>query len=321
MAAQAAASGGMFVAYHFINRSFEQTTAEESALRSLLAQLQAWKGSYDRDLIPTDIRSLRDALFTTLQTDVEADAPPLLLVMDGMDEANQIVENFIPPELAANIHILVSYRAEEQEWPAGLNSWKRCERYEWFSRYELKALEFAGIKTWLQHVLATNTVVPIDETKIVEQLERSTDGVPLFLSFVLENMADAFEANGCVEDLLGKLETLPEPFTQYVAERLDELHEIGRGNGQAWSEGVRRFFALMTVTRGPISIYELEEILGRSINFHALDHRIERWFTRQLSTRASAGNEQLAFMHPRLAPIFASVLGNLSDEMQVQLID
>ncbi|MBO9422361.1 AAA family ATPase [Labrenzia sp. R4_2] len=311
--AEFATSGGVFVARHFFNRGYRATISEEDALRSLLKQVQSWQGTEDRSEIPYDRRTLRDAIHSMLAKDTPDEAP-LLILLDGLDEAERIIDAFVPTQLGANVHLMVSCRAEAKLWPDALRSWKRIEKLPCFKRIDLQPITADDITDWLKNELSRFGLALFEPMGIAKKLRRTTDGFPLFLSFVIEDFIETIQSGGAAEDAIARLNDLPDTFTDYVEARLDELDDIGRHDPTAWSRSVRSLFALMSVAKGALMLTELEEILGRDINLRVLDHRVERWFTRRRIDPKRRDTEALSFLHLRFGDIFARVLAQEAAE-------
>lgn len=158
----------------------------------------------------------------------------------------------------------MSERVEADGEPDRLAPWLREEGRVPYpdTPFPLGPLAVEGVVDWVRGRLLPET--HLDERAIADKLERTTDGVPLFLRYVIDCLTQALETDaGDPGSLLVRIERVPELFTDYARERIAELREIG---GEVWARDVRLLFALMSVTGGieggPVALSEIHQILG-----------------------------------------------------------
>lgn len=305
--ADAAQSDGVFVARHFFSFEREHLRGRVPALQSILAQLQRHTGQLGEP--PEGIHPLRSALVNILQSDVPDDAPVLVL-LDGLDEADGILEAFSLHRLGRNVHLMVSARADKDETPPLLSSWLP-RRGAADNRVPVGPLTTEAASAWLTAALGETRVAVVDRGRVESALYRVTDGVPLFLDFILRDLAARLEQGEPGETVAARLGALPGSFVDYAEEKLREY--------DAWGLSLRRLFALLSVAKGPLRIAEIEALLGAEGNYRALDHRVERWFRRRRSN--GRDSESLAFTHPRFALVFAEVLESDADKERARLVE
>jgi WD40 repeat protein len=294
---------GASVAYHFFNRTLASTTQPVQALRALIVQLRFLAGAKEALPLPDEPEALHDRLAVELQTDASAKAPRILIV-DALDEADSPLECLAPPSLGAHTYVIASARAEDDNSPDVLRRWLTGGRSRSFpvKRHCLPPLSIADVLDWVQSTL--EALPPDQRQALAKRLHRTTDGIALFLRYVLDDLRRAHEEGASTSALLADLENLPAPFSEYAAEQLLRLKDLG---DQAWSARVQRLFALLTLIKAAIAVGELNLVLnpdrqpGSDLDLN-LDPRITRWLS--LRTEGRGAEPQIAFQHPRLAEVF-----------------
>lgn len=285
-------------ARHFISADLPVTTDPAGIEGHLAAQLRAL-------LDPSDAPSTADQpageqIHEMLQAFVPAEAGDrVIIVLDGLDEAAGRFEPFIPDILPEGVFVVLSCRADSAaDAPPALRPWLNLlDRAPGTGgRLHLEGLDQHGLRQWL------NALDPAlsgpDQARLSANLLRSLDGVPLFVSEVLQTLLSA--------DGSPPAGDLPFSFSDYVRERLDELEQAG----DAWALASRRLFALLGIARGPLRQWEIEEIFTHmpgtpAVELTSLDNRIARWFV----IRRQGSERLFAFHHPRLASAFSEQLG------------
>ncbi|MGE0699994.1 MAG: AAA family ATPase, partial [Hyphomicrobiaceae bacterium] len=306
---------GARIAAHFFSLRYPATRTLVDAYQSLLVQLRDHLGEVAVPEIPPEDkeRELRDAITAALCVDATPEAP-VIVILDALDEADRDVPALVPAQLGRHVYIVASERVDDGGEPDRLKPWLRehgRRRYP-VQPLALGPLSVQGVVAWLHDKLPPGTA--IDERAVAEKLERTTDGVPLFLQYVIDDLARVLkDGRHNPAGVLARISRLPEPFTGYARERLDELADIG---GAVWARDVRRLFALIASTNGPIAIGELRTILksgDADLDILGLDPRVLRWFSRRLGEREPL----LAFMHPRLGEVFGRALAESPDTQEL----
>jgi transcriptional regulator with XRE-family HTH domain len=313
------ARGGR-IARHFFNGTMHRTVEIADALKGLVFQLAALR---DAELfaLPDERAKLEDMLNTDLCKDATA-STPLVVVLDGLDEAAQLVEAITPAKLGKHVYIVVSGRAEEGDRPRHIASWffaQNTVKYP-IIRFSLKALTIQGVLQWL-HGRA-----PSLNNVMAQRLLATTNGVPLFLRFIIDDIRLRVEAGVPADELKQCLITLPAPFVDYAAEQLQAMSKLeGRSPG-GWDINVQRIFALLTLIRGTMSASEIAAVLGSRMNVAGLDARVTRWFAIRTGEKTEK-QPSIAFLHPRLAEVFRHALAQRAEtqglvhEAEQQLIE
>jgi hypothetical protein len=288
--------GGALVAQHFFNGTMHRTVQPADALKGLIYQISALRDGEPPE--PTD--DLEDRLNEELCKDASADAP-LIVVLDGLDEAVRIIEPIIPAGLGKHVYIVASGRAEEDEAPSRIACWlyaKNTAAYP-VQRFALKALTISGVIQWLQHRAPG---LKKETHAIAQRLLATTEGIPLFLRFIVDDIGQRLDSGIQAEDLKRSVITLPAPFADYAAQQLEAIQKT-QGSGAGWPD-IQRVFALLTLIRGAMPASQIAAVLGVQTNVTALDTAITRWFAIRLGeTEAS-----VSFLHPRLAEVFHEAL-------------
>jgi hypothetical protein len=112
---------GAACAYHFFNVTTACTTQRSDALKGLLVQI-AFLRDRLAPTLPNDPSTLEDAITQELCRDATSDRP-LILILDGLDEAAELIAPIAPAGLGQNVYILVSGRADMVQRPEHLAVW------------------------------------------------------------------------------------------------------------------------------------------------------------------------------------------------------
>ena len=241
-------------------------------------------------------------------------AAQLVAVLDSVDEASDRIAPFAGGELGQGCYLIVSARAESGEQPAMLKGWRELARKRGcpFEELVLEPLDRDGIEAWLSHEADDPTRV---NDTIVERVWQTSEGIPLFASFVVPDAA------AWLRERSGTWVTheMPDSFVKYASGKLDELRELGSERSGGWSALIVRLFALLAIAKGPIGGSNVDAlvddfVLGDSF----IDSRVERWFTIRRAVRETFAS----FKHPRLANVFRQVLPeHVINGMQLRLVN
>ena len=308
---------GDLVVRHFILSQELRTVDEIDIFGHFVAQVAAIYGVDQRPEL--NERALADWLHHRLKQDREEDQR-LVLFLDGIDESNSDrLFQFLPDRLGNGVHVVVSCRATDLEVPKALKGWLTPRPDIESRRIVLEPMGMGDIKWWLEDFVGHID----DETaaKVAAKLERSSDGIPLFLSYLIEEVHTKLAKGTSVGALLAEVGDLPEPFDEYVRIQLETL------DGEVeWSSGAQFVLALLTLTKSSISLQDIKRIITlarqagedvSNINLDALDHRVARWMILQRDERTT----KLQFVHPRLAEVFSRVLDYRTEVARSCLID
>ncbi len=286
---------------HFFSNQFGTLSDVNRALSDLVWQFDRFSPWSDFKL-PYENSDHHEALNKALRIP-PIDGQKLILILDSLDEASQIVEPLIDDEgLAENVYVIISGRKETSYDPEYLRDWAVFENSEY--RIALDNLGDDDIKEWLEKVFPEWEKNRVDE--LGNSLKTTTEGLALFLSFVIDDLDKKRKELNDPEILAKFIEDLPNPFHKYLWQQLDKL----AGNPAIdWDRTVKPLFALLSILKGPISSAELDIYLkGGCPSFAALKYPVTRWLLN------SDGN--WSFSHPRLARTFAQVIGLEEDQVK-----
>jgi AAA ATPase domain len=295
-------SKNYFVAYHCFNYRYETTRSLENAYRHLLAQLS---NHYQLNLhsLPNNEIELRDRLYSSIKDIVANREHPCIFLIDSLDEADSPLERPFPPRLPEGVFVIASCRVDSDEVPSYLQTWKEVTK----STLILKRLNRSAIQEWLSHY--RNEVLDryFDDSNFVDKIYELTKGFPLYIRYLIEDLALASK-NG--EELEEVLEQTSKGFDQYVAKQINDLDNLGL------PELHRKFFALLTVAKGELSgtdIKGITEIKDRDLRILQQTPKIARWL--------KINGRQFSFTHPLLAEKFAQSLGDEAEEILQELLN
>jgi WD40 repeat protein len=320
-------AGGDAVICHFISKLYVETTDPVATLRHLVAQLSELEVSELRDA--TYLMSANeDGLKNELVGRLASARPPgqrLIIVLDGVDELSTPLKDiFVRETLAKNVFVVVSGRAADaSEAPSYLRLWLSAPLGNVpVRRVFVGGLCMLDVAEWIRGQVGDVDSMSIEN--FANLVHRITDGYPLFMHFLIADFCSGSPPVLDAREIEKLIDRLPDTFGDYIGEQLEQ---ISRDMGAEWTRPVRKLFALLTRTRGPISQGDIEglfEFYSQSNHafaglppLTALDARIVRW----LSIRQTHNEHWLSFAHPRLADAFAQALGREAVEAECQLLE
>lgn len=235
-----------------------------------------------------------------------------LVLIDGIDEADEPFPPPFPTQLPDGVFVVVSARWDGHSEMPYLRGWNFDEQIE------LSLMETDEIAEWLK-CYGEGELKPLaKDGEFIAKLKHATDGLPLFLRFVLDDLAEKVRRGGEV----GEFE-VPRGFSAYVSEQVQRIVASSQ-DGIPLTDLV----ALLAIAKGAIRQDEIAQVL--SIPVEALSHLpniIARWLRinplpiTHLTTCPSARLLSFAFTHPLLSSEFAKVMGKKAKEVEVRLID
>jgi hypothetical protein len=266
------------VVSHFFNQAVDSSALRPSnAYAHLLAQLVLFSDQPIRirfRISEDDWRAdLRNFLADSLKL---PEGVKLVIVLDGLDDAEGKVKPFIPDKIPEGLFVVVSGRWDgEGELPNYLKEW--AEFTEFIS---LKALSEEELREWLRAAGEGELAQFAENDDFVRMLREKTDGFPLFVRYLMDDLLQAVKEGKSPEQVL---ERTPSGFSEYVKEQFKQLSGLVRNE-----KGVRDLFALLTVAKGALRQDEVEELTGLfALDLEDLPHQVTRWFSIG-KTRSSA---------------------------------
>lgn len=287
-----------FTAYHFFTQRYG---AVRSAYRNLLRQLYIYyKPTYEQ-ILNDDEEHLKIRLYNLLREYGPREGKRLIIVIDGLDEAEK---TFSPPfhtPLLENVFVIASARAEKAEEHKYLENWTDNSQ-----QLNLNRLSCGAIAQWLRNTDELATFA--EDTHFVAQLDEITQGFPLYLSYLTDELSRAAKRE---EDVREVLEQTPKGFERYVEQQLRRLDELDLPD-ERW-----QFFALLAVAKGALEKEDIKALTGmrdRQLRQLHQSWQVTRWM------RISEG-KLYAFAHPLLATTFAAQLEDDAEDALQDLID
>lgn len=293
----------------------DRLSSVDNARVSLLCQLCALHGltgddldEYAAETHPDRRHTLGIALQRLVQElGAPADAQRLLIVIDALDEAEV---RFSPPfdqELPNGVYVVVSSRAGTGETPPELVNWMPRGVHQ-----HLGALPPGSAAAILRSAAGGALADLAREPELVAEIEDRTAGSPLYIRYLIEDLADARREK---RDLRGVLLQAPTGFAEYVDLQLDLLARSGL-KGRHW-----RLLALTAVAERPIPKQVVASVLdvSRMVLDSLLTARpVARWLE-----GTSPRSESLSFGKLHVASAFAraSRLHPDADKATIRLLE
>jgi hypothetical protein len=293
---------GCFIAYHFFTQRYERTRSVKSAYRNLLWQLYIYyELSYEQ--LPSDEEDLKIRLYNLLRECGAREGKPLVIVLDSLDEAERPFSPPFPTPLPKNVFVIASARAEKGEEPKYLEHWTDNSQPLY-----LDCLDCRAIADWLRQAGEGELAAFAEDTHFVAQLDEITQGFPLYLSYLTDELSHAAKQGQDVREVLAQT---PKGFERYVEQQLRRLDELDLPD-ERW-----QFFALLAVAKGALEKEDVKTLTGmrdRQLRQLRLCWQVTRWM------RITEG-KLYAFAHPLLATTFAAQLGDDAEDALQALIE
>ncbi|MFN3859509.1 MAG: AAA family ATPase, partial [Caulobacter sp.] len=311
---------GVTVVRHFISVNQVDTVGPAQIEGHLAAQLRSATGANPRSHLEGSGLS-QEITEAICAWDWKQGSSRLVVVLDGLDEASDLVPSFVPPTLPDGVLIVVSCRSgAADERPPMLRSWLKHidDGRGGAVRRHIQGLDVASLEKWI--LAEASRVSAAEAAKLAGTLFKNLDGLPLFVSEVLPDFLKALnDLPDGVPDRQSLINgPIPTSFESYIKEQLRQLEET---HGAPWTHAMRRLFSLLCVAKGDILELEALEILQKAgweaVQIGQLDPRVARWF----SFRGAMGQRSLAFHHPLLAERFSEVMGPELSAAREALLD
>jgi hypothetical protein len=289
-----------FIAYHCFSYRYEKTRSLSEAYRHLLKQLYLYYNIRNGQF-PNDENGMRDILVGMLREAISSEGKRLVIVLDGLDEAAKTFEPFFT-SLPDGVFVIASARADKKgEKPEYLRNWTDNAQ-----PLHLEPLSREAIANWLGQI--RELAVYSEDNEFVTSLDKTTDGFPLYLRFLIDDLKQAATKN---QDVQAVVRNSPGGFKAYVKEQfrlLAKVEEIKR------QREVQELFALLSVALGALSEDDIQELTSLSTwDLADLPWQATRWFSIQTGI--------YSFAHPLLADEFQGVLGRQASSAEGKLIE
>ncbi|MEA5594244.1 SMEK domain-containing protein [Rivularia sp. UHCC 0363] len=302
---QSRQNNNCFIAYHFFSEREEKTRSAKSAYKNLLRQLHIYYELYNEPQ-PNELDELRAAIYNILRERGAREDKLLIIVVDALGELNEVEIPFslpFPTPLPDNVFVIASARASEAEEPKYLENW-----IEQSQKLHLKRLPKFALTDWLKRTGEGELALFADDTNFVDQLDEMTQGFPLYLSYLTDELNHAAKQQQDVHSVLAET---PQGFEKYVKQQLKRLDELELPD-ERW-----QFFALLAVAKGVLEkddIKVITQMRDRQLRQLHQCWQVTRWMK-------ISGGKDYAFAHPLLGTMFAKELGDDAEEPLQKLID
>jgi tetratricopeptide (TPR) repeat protein len=306
-------AGDTRVVYHFFSKDPDlggYATSLGNALAHLLGQVaaitdssQSREGLYASAVDPD---SRRAQLENTIQELKLAEGERLLIVLDGLDEADETLHPPLRKPLPAGVFVVVSGRWDGAGNPPDyLQHWLEIAD----EIIPIDAMSASEIAQWLQQAGDGELRAYADDDAFVQQILEKTDGLPLFLDFLLDDLLQAAKQSQNVRQVLHQT---PTGFSNYVRQ---QFRQLAASVGQ--QPAVRTLFGILSVSKGALREDEIAKLTGLSDwDLAALPSQATRWWR----IGGEDGKRTYSFAHPLLAVEFAKVLGSEAERARQSLL-
>jgi len=181
--------------------------------------------------------------------------------------------------------------------------------WDFDAQVELGLMDESEIVNWLKVYGDGELMGLAEDAEFVAKLKRATDGLPLFLRFVLEDLAEKVHRN----EMFSEIE-VPQGFSAYIRE------QVSRIVASSW-DGIplTDLLALLSVAKGAIRQDEVGQVLGiPSETLSHLPNIIARWL--RIGVSKAGDWRTFSFAHPLLAMEFAKAMGEKAQDAEMRLL-
>lgn len=275
------------IVFHCFRSDSNIISSLQNGYRHLLRQLLLYYKQDYREF-PSDENGMRDLLCDLIQSGV-SEGNRLIIMLDGLDEADKVLEPFWGVSLPDGVYVVASARADKDDKPDYLRDWVECTK-----RVQIKQLSINAIIDWVGRI---NELSPYaKDDNFIKTLYRVTEGFPLYLRYLLDDLKLATLQEKDIRSLAAKS---ADGFTAYVKGQfrlIAKLEEVKQ------KSGIQELFALLTIALGALPENDIQAIVNlNSWDLEALPFQITRWF--------NIRSDSYSFSHPLLAKEFKSAIG------------
>ena len=274
-----------FIACHFFRQLDEITCSVANAYRNLLEQIYNYREvskvlSYDKN-------QLQEELYQVVKT---WKSQSLVIVIDGLDEAERPFLPRFPTALPPNVFIIASARKFEEEERDYFSGWTNNEKH-----ICLNHLTKEAIADWLRETGKSELVSLAQDETFVAQVCDRTERIPLFLKYLIDELVEVAQ-QGEESAIRKTLEATPKGFPEYIRQQYQALDRLEDWHSR---RDLRKIFYFLTIAKGELSSDDLVKLMGESPV--GLPWRVRRWFKIRLLEDCLV----YSFAHSTLAEQFA----------------
>lgn len=263
-----------------ISHSFSRTCPITESYRNIIDQLFSYHNILADGSLPNQENLLRDAIFRLIGQYGSREGQPLVIILDGLDEAEKLFDPLFI-DLPEGVFVIASARTGTLD---DLSRWTENAHL-----LQLDRLPQQAIQLWLEEKGLSEYA---QDKSFIEELDETSNGFPLYLHFLLEEISTLPKS----DDLFLALRQSPKGFAQCVKEQFVLLAESIENYKK-----IEDLFNLLLVTPRALSMDDIAASTGmRSRDFARLPWQIKRWFNIE--------NNLYSFTHPLLAQEFQKFL-------------
>ncbi len=274
-----------FIACHFFRQRDEITCSVANAYRNLLQQIYNYCES--SKALPYDENQLRQDLYDMVKAWA---SKPLVIIIDGLDEAEGLFSPPFPTPLPPNVFVIASARKFEEEEQNYLSGWTNNEEPIWLNHLTKEA-----IADWLRETGKCELASLAQDESFVAQVCDRTEGIPLFLKYLIDELVEVAQ-QGEESAIRKTLEATPKGFPEYIHQQYQALDRLKDWHSRP---ELRKIFYFLTIAKGELSSDDLVELMEESPV--GLPWRVSRWF----KIRRLEDCLVYSFAHSTLAEQFA----------------
>lgn len=304
----------VFVAYHFFRQGLFCTQNTEEGLKNLLRQLVIYYEDsehlekYKNKELPNNANDLLGAIQGQLRKGVPKGNEPLVLVLDGLDEADDAGEKLVPflENLPDGIHVLVSARAEIDEEPPYLRQWAKLVHENNNNVLFLEAFKIEDIKKWLWQ---TNAPTLSFDDELVRLIYERTKGFPLYLTYLIEDIVTEHKNGKTMDQIKELVQKMPKAFNDYLKKQFIDLCQSLPSD---WQIKIQTLFSFLSVSLGALAKYDVKKLVGiGEVEINGFPQKVWRWIRIREDEN---GNRLFSFDHPLVKDVFTKSI--LQDETE-----
>jgi hypothetical protein len=300
-------ASGDFAAFHFFSNRDDNLRPLANAYANLLGQLSVYYGLPDETLPEENARESR--LRALIDGQEPAASRPLIILLDALDECDRLFQLPLPHTLPDGVYVVASARAPDLEddgdVPAYLEGW-----LDGATTFHLDRLPPVAQAGWLgavgQGVLREESQDP----EFLARLDQVSDGYPLYLRYLLEDLVEAKQAGRSPRALLDQP---ARGFGDYAVRQLRVISQAIK-----LEKEVQEFFVLLAVARYPLNEDEVTDLTGLSyFDLTDLPPGLTRWLN---IGRDEQERRLYALAHARLTDEFEQALRGAADKKRQELL-
>lgn len=240
-----------FIASYFFNQK-SGTTSLTRCFTDLLYQLCIYHTTPKE--FPEDIGLLQSTVLGLIRKEKSKENEPLVIVFDALDEAEGKINHFLNP-LPDGVYVIVSIRADENEVPPYFSSWEELIAPDKSNLLYLKNLDDVAVRNWLW---ITEPIFSLDDD-LVNKVYEKTDGLPLYLNYLIDDLVREKAKGKTIEDLKLLLQTTPKGFSNYVNKQYSDLSQSLSND---WQNKIDSLICSLCVSLGALDNYDIKNLTG-----------------------------------------------------------